>query len=436
MSERKDSRLGGGDARGRQRETVAVPPRQRGAGARGAQRQTVKVTPRPSTSPPRLRGVLTAGAVTAGWNALVVFIPILVAVITAWWAVGRPGGVSTVLRAAAAVWLYGHGAPVTISRVDSAGHTAELTFGLIPLLLTLVIFWRLSKAGGHTVRAIKGRDLPAVRVSVLAATISYVLIVLVAGFLASAPPFEVSTWRAGLHAAALCLVATSLGALAESGRGRALWRRLPVWLRRGVRTGGLTTASMLAVGALLAGAAFALRGSAVARTLPDNVDGALAVGVLTLLFIPTAAVWGAAYTLGPGFSVGAGTEVTVMDVSLGPMPVFPMFAAIPGEPLSWQGTVLWGVPLAIGVIQGVLLAVRSVDLRLPRLLSSTVAAAIVAGVLTGAAAFAASGPVGDARMSVVGPPVWETASVTVAVVGISVMLGALCARVTGSRQAR
>lgn len=432
MSERKDRRS---KTHGAQRDTVTVrAPRQRATSdSRGAQRDTVRVSPRPRSSS-RLRGVLTAGALTSSWNALVVVVPILVAVILAWWAVGRPGGVATVVRAVGAMWLYGHGVPVGVSRADGDGATLELTLGVAPLLLTAVIAWRLFKAGAHTVRAFGGRDAAAARAATLTVTLCYTALVTVTAWLASAGPFAVSTWQAAAHAAVLCLLAGGLGGLAESGAGAALWGRVSPWLRRGVRTGALYCLSLLAAGALLAGTAFAVRGAAVARTVPEGVDGALAVGLLTLLFVPTAAIWGAAYALGPGFSIGVGTQFSVMEVSSGPMPVFPVFAAAPGAPLDWWGTALWGLPVVIGILHGVLLATRSVDLGVSRLLAAVFAAAAVTGALTAAACFLASGPVGEARMAVVGPQAWSTAGVAAVVLATAATAGALSARMFGARR--
>jgi hypothetical protein len=418
--------------RGRQRETVSVSrdlPRQRGGKpprrARGAQRETVVVTPR---IPARLRGVMTAGAATSVWNLLIVVLPVLAVVILAWWGAGFPGSVAAAVRMAGAIWLLAHGVPVGV---------AGLTVGLPPLLLSAVVVWRLSRAGAHTVRAIGGRDFPAVRAATLSVTLSYTVMTTVVAYLVSDDPFGVTIWRAAVHAAVLSLVAGSLGALAESGGGTALWHRIPVWLRRGMRSGALTMVVVLAAGALLAGVAIAVRGGSVAKTFAafgGGAVGAVGVGVVCLLYLPTVAIWATAYLLGPGFAVGVDTHVSVIGVDIGPLPAFPLFAAIPDAPLDWRGTALWGVPLAVGCVFGVVLAIRSIDLALPQLTYASIVSGVSAGLVTAALSFAAAGPMGVGRMAELGPPVWKTAATAAGVVAAAVCLGALVARLVGVRR--
>lgn len=382
------------------------------------------VTPAART---RLRGVLVAGVVTSVWNCLVVMIPILVTVIGAWWIAGRPGSVAAVARVAGAAWLLGHGIPVGI---------AGLTIGLPALALTAIILWRLSKAGANTIRAIGGRDIPAVRAATLSVLIGYTLVTTLVAFLVSGSGFAVTPWRAAAHAAVLALIGAALGALSESGCGTGLWHRIPVWWRRGLRTGALAIVATVAAGALLAGVAIAVRGSSVAETVSVYHGGALGLAVLSLVYIPTLAIWATAYLLGPGFAVGDGTQVSVMEVVLGPLPQFPLFAATPAEPLDWWGTALWGVPLAIGSVQGVLLALRSVDIALPRLIYATIVSGVTAGAIMAALSYAASGPLGQHHLAVMGPRVLPTALTAAGVIAGSVFTGAMVTRLVGARRNR
>jgi hypothetical protein len=419
MSDQRKGRRG----RGVQRDTVAVPTQRTAAArVRGGQRKTVAIT---RYAPTRLRGVLTAGIVTSVWNCLVVLLPVLLAVIGAWWAVGRPGAVSDVVRTAGAIWLLGHGVPVGV---------AGLTVGVAPLLLTGVVFWRLARAGGNTIKAIRGRNFPAVRAATLSVVVGYTLVVTGIAFLVSGQVYAVQPWRAALHAAVLSLVAASLGALAQSGGSQALWYRFPVWLRRGMRSGALATTITMAAGALAVGASLAVRGGPVADTVGAYQGGAVGLGVLSLLYVPTVAVWGAAYLLGPGFAVGVATQVSVIAVDVLPLPVFPLFAAVPQAPLDSWGTVLWGVPLAIGSMQGVLLALRSMDLRLSRLLWAAVLSGVTAAAVTAVLVFAASGSLGNGQLAVVGPSIGTTSLAAGLAIGVSVLLGAVVARLLGARR--
>ena len=411
--------------RGVQRHTVAVPadvPRQRATTrVRAVQRDTIAVVPRPGN---RLRGVLTAGAVTSGWNFLVVALPILMVVLGAWWLAGSPGSVSDVVRTAGAVWLLGHGIPVDV---------VGLPIGLTPLALTIIILWRLGRAGRHTVRAIAGRDLPAVRATALAVIIGYTIVTTVVALLVDGEVYSVPVARAAGHAAVMALVASGLGALSESGAGEVAWHRIPVHLRRGLRTGALSTITLMAAGALTVGAALAVRGGAVTDTVTAYSGGALGLALLSLLYLPTVTVWASAYLLGPGFAVGVGTSVTAGQVDVMPLPVFPLFAAVPDAPLDHGATALLGVPLAIGTLHGVVLAIRSVDQRMARLVWSGIVSAVTIAVLTALLVWVAAGSLGDGRLARLGPQLWPTAGVAGVMVGGAVVVAALLARLFGAR---
>ena len=89
-------------------------------------------------------------------------------------------------------------------------------------------------------------------------------------------------------------------------------------------------------------------------SLGAGVGGGLLVALLCLLYLPTAAVWGLAFVVGPGFAVGAGTTVSVGGTDLGAVPAFPLLAALPQEPgPAWAPVVLL-VPVAAGVVAGLL----------------------------------------------------------------------------------
>jgi len=416
-----DRHSGGG--RGTQRDTVVVsrrrapeapPPR-----ARGVQRDTVAVTTR---RPPRLRGVFQAGFVTCCWNGLVVFLPILVAVITAWWIAGRPGGVGDVVRAAGAVWIVGHGVPVTV---------AGLPVGLAPLLLVAVVFWRLTKAGANTVRAIAGRSFPAVRAATISVAVNYTAITTIAALAVAHTPFDVPVWRVAVNAALMSIVAGSLGALGASGGGTALWNSMPPWLSRGMHTGLLVTLMLLSAGALLSGIALASRSTAVTATLAAYPGGVLAVGLLTLVYLPTAAVWGTSYLLGPGFAIGVDTSVRIIGVELGPMPVFPLFAAIPDGPLGDAGTLLYGLPILIASVYGVRLGLRGHDLRAGAAFFAVLVTTVTSTVLIAAVTALASGPLGNARMAEVGPDPLLTAAIVAAVTFVFGLIGCFSVRLFG-----
>jgi hypothetical protein len=128
----------------------------------------------------------------------------------------------------------------------------------------------------------------------------------------------------------------------------------------------------------------------------------LCVAIATVL--PNAVVFSASYLLGPGFTVGTGTLVSPALVAIGPVPMFPLLAALPdnGPTPAWtQGLV--AVPVLCAAI-GAAWAQRrqpttAWDQGALRGLVGGVLAAVVLGVL----AVVAGGAVGPGRMADVGP---------------------------------
>ncbi|MFD0556726.1 DUF6350 family protein [Stackebrandtia endophytica] len=413
MNEELDPRLTG--ARGTQRETIVVSrgPAPRG-GARGVQRDTVAMSPR---IPARVRGVFTAAMVTSGWNGLVVFLPILVCVIAVWWFAGHTEPVNQVARFAAAAWLVGHDIPIEI---------AGGTLGVAPLVLVVAVCWRLSKAGAHTIRAINGRDFAAVRAVTLAVTLSYGIMITVVAFLVDSESLGVAPWRAALHGVVLSIVFATLGALAESGGGHLLWHRIPVWLRRGTRTGMLSVTIVVAAGALLTGVGIAAGGSTVTEITDGFAGAGIAVGVLSLLYLPTAAIWSVGYLVGPGFMLGADSSVRIIGVDLpAVLPPLPLFGAVPTAPLDEWGTLLLGIPPAIGIFYGVQLGLRSRDLKFGPLTGAALMSGLVAGGVVAGLTVATGGVVGAMT---VGAPIWQTSWIAAAEIGAAVLIGSLGTR--------
>jgi hypothetical protein len=141
----------------------------------------------------------------------------------------------------------------------------------------------------------------------------------------------------------------------------------------------------------------------LARSLQAGPGGGAGLLVLGLMALPSAAVWGAAYAVGPGFSVGVGTAVAPSGVALGPVPDVPILGVLPGTgPAPAVSLLALVVPLAAGVVIGLLAARRPAATH-----ARTAAEALVAGVLAGVAlgllAALSGGSVGTVRMSELGP---------------------------------
>jgi hypothetical protein len=232
----------------------------------------------------------------------------------------------------------------------------------------------------------------------------------------------------------LALVAGGLGAV----RALAPRGRLIAMLPDGARCLVVGVAGSLAVlagaGALLTGASL-LAHSGEFRLASDELSpgpvGAALLLVAALAYLPNAVIWAIAYMLGPGFAFGVGTAVTPTGATLGPLPLFPMLAALPaGTPGPHQGASGWvqpallAVPFLAGAFGG-LLTVRTAP-------SPSVEAAplwgfgcgVACGVVLGALAVVSGGPLGTGRLSAIGPSGWQIALVATLELGVAAAIAA------------
>jgi hypothetical protein len=148
--------------------------------------------------------------------------------------------------------------------------------------------------------------------------------------------------------------------------------------------------------------------------------------VLSLLVLPNATVFSAAYLLGPGFLVGAETLVSPSVVVTGALPAFPLLAALPGSgPVpAWTITLVAVPPLAAAV--GAALAQRRrPTVRWEEGALRGCAGGVAAGVLLGWLATLAGGAVGPGRMRFVEPLAFDVLVHAITALGIGGLVGGL-----------
>jgi hypothetical protein len=157
----------------------------------------------------------------------------------------------------------------------------------------------------------------------------------------------------------------------------------------------------------------------------DGWGGALATVVVSAL-TPNAVLLTGSYLLGPGFAVGTGTVVSPTSVVLGPVPAFPLLAALPHQGVQpWWTSALLALP-ALAAAAGMLLAMRrdpSTDYGVGAVRG--LLAGLGAAVLVTVSVALAGGSVGPGRMADVGAPVGETLALAVASLCLGGLLGGL-----------
>lgn len=340
--------------------------------------------------------------------------------------VGIGAGLGGVLRTAALLWLVAHHVGIT---VRGAG-----PIGLLPLGLVLLPGMALAMAGRWVVRAGAVTRLRHVGYAAIALALPYALLagaLAVASRTVTAAP---SLIQAVVASFLLAMVAGGLGA----ARGLARWPRLASLMPPRPRS---IVMGMLGAAAILAGAGAVLAGASLAVHLPEvraasdalapGAGGAALLLLAQLAYIPNAVIWAVAYSLGPGFAFGAGTVVAPTGSALGPVPVFPMLAALPagarpGGP-AWLPVLVLALPYLAGLFAGVVtVRIAPTPVLEAAPLWGFVAGA-AAGLLAGAAAGFAGGPLGSGRLAAVGPSGIQVGLVAVLEIGITAALAAAAA---------
>ncbi|WP_243711416.1 DUF6350 family protein, partial [Actinomadura sp. KC216] len=185
---------------------------------------------------------------------------------------------------------------------------------------------------------------------------------------------------------------------------------------------------LLASGALLVGVSLAMHMSEADHLydlLAPGVVGGVLLFLVELAFLPNAVIWGMAYAIGPGFSIGAGTSVSPTGVVLDLVPAFPPLAALPEPgPAPALSLIALAAPFLAGAVGGAL-TIRSMPTRVSE---GAPLWGFLSGALTGAVVALLSalsgGPLGDGRMATVGPSAWQVGLLAALEVGISAAIAA------------
>lgn len=314
------------------------------------------------------------------------------------WLAAEGGTAAGAIRVGVDGWLVVHRVPLSVP----GG-----TFGLTPLGLTAALLFLLYKAGlwvGRT-SGIAGLRHVALGTGVFAVAyggFAALVAAVVGGGVFQAPP-QVAL----VQAAVLAAGAGGAGLLISTGRARALWGRVPEELRSAAYAGCLAACTLLAGATVLYVVVLlthAGRVGELAGALAPGLPGGVLLALLCLAYLPNAIVFTAAYALGPGFSLGSDTIVAPTVVELGPLPTFPLLAAVPAEgtPPALALAVL-GLPFAGGVAAGVLLVRRHRYMGIEAAGLYASLAGLLGGLGITVLSAVAGGPGGPGRMVEIGP---------------------------------
>ncbi|MFI1939957.1 DUF6350 family protein [Streptomyces purpureus] len=358
-----------------------------------------------------VRGAIAAGL---GLGALAVVATVL------WISSPYPdSGPGEALRAAAALWLLAHG--VTLVRADTLSG-APTPLGIVPLLLLALPVWLAHRAARDSLDPGEGRPRPPTGGALLAVSGGYLLVAAAAVAYAMGGALTPDLPAAALRLPLVTLAAAATGVWTAHGRPQGpLPGRIPhrlrvglarSWMTAAVRGAGTALATLVVGGALLVAVSLVWHASGTRASfdsLAADWPGRVAVALLCLVLLPNAAIWAAAYGLGPGFALGTGAVATPLGLTGTPaLPVFPLLAAAPGPgPDGWAHWAAVGIPVAAGLV----LARRTAAAPARKLRETALAAllgAVLCGAATSLAAALAGGPLGRQNLASLGPVWWQT----------------------------
>lgn len=376
--------------------------------------------PRPAAESP---SVVVHGALAAFVAALSGLAVLAAVVLVAWVADARSGSSGTdAVRAAADAWLLAHGGGLSLPSGRVTG---------VPLGLTLLAAVVLHRAGASLARAVDVSDLRAAGRATGALAVVYGLTAAVVARIAATGTAASSAVLAGTGAAVLAGLAGGLGVVRGADLSDALRAALPPRVPALATAAGTAVLGLLAAGLLLVLAALGAHAGRVGDLAGALDPGLVGGGVLLVgcvLLLPNAALWAAAYAVGPGFAIGVGTGISPFSAAFGPVPAFPLLAALPpdGTPPPAVRAVLL-LPVLAGVAAGVVL-VRSLppepgtaDGTLPRMLRAAgwgLAAGLAAAAALTLLATLAGGRLGDGYLAAVGPSPWRVLLAAAVEIGV------------------
>ncbi|MGN6251985.1 MAG: cell division protein PerM [Marmoricola sp.] len=376
--------------------------------------------PRSPAAQPAPRPLVVAGAIAGATSVGVGLLLCMAVALIGWFLAdaGAHGETTDALRVGADAWLLGIGSDL---------HVAGIPVAVSPLGLTGLLLVVAFRTGRWAARDVVDDGSLGVAVGMVA--LVHLVLAVVVALLATEGGAAASLPRAILGAACLGAVAGGLGLAAGTGRLRRTWQAVPGHVRAVLVGAVAAVAAVLACAAVLVAAALLVSFNDAATqfsALGFATGDAVMLVVVTALLAPNAVLFGAAWLTGPGFALGVGTTVTATSVTLGPLPVFPLLAALPGQGSQpgWSVALFAVPPVCAAVAAGVAqhrYAVTAWDSAGLRAFAVGALGAVVLVVL----AAASGGSLGTGRLTDIGVPVGALLVTAVGGMSTGALLGGL-----------
>lgn len=357
-------------------------------------------------------------------------------------------------RAAADIWLLGNGVDLTVQLGPDVAAALGLAGADTPFLISVVPlgFAMLSVLMGvHTGR--RAAETPHRWTGVGVAVGTYGILAALVTLSAVSDTVKPNQLQGLLLPtfiyAAGVLVGAELGRRKTAGveedlgrvsRGILSWsQRMPQTTRTviegALRGGTAAAAGVLIVSAVTVAALIAVNYATIIglyEAVQAGVFGGATITLAQLVLIPNLVIWAAAWFVGPGIALGAGSTISPIGTVVGTLPGLPLFGALP------QGAATYGfLGLLVPVLMGFIFAVITRQwLDRPGVPERTtlehvltgLGMGIVGGALLGLLAWWSAGAMGPGRLVEVGPNPLLVGALAAAEIGVAAALGMLAGR--------
>jgi len=381
------------------------------------------------------------------------------------------GDFAVVWKAAADIWLVGHGVNLTVALDPQTVGSLGLPAAAAPFQVTIALLGFAALTGGLGVRTgLRAAESPFRSTGALSALAVFLVVSVLVTLTAGSAVVTPSVWQGVVLPPFVYALGIGIGfafaALREreaqtssragdrvaeraadradgtstESHGGAAPAALAVRARVGqlsvpvrarvlgaIRAGSAATAIVMGLSALiLALLIFGNYGAIISlyEQLQTGVAGGVALTIAQLAFLPNLVIWLMSWLVGPGFAIGTGSAVSPIGTALGPLPGVPLFGVIPAHGYTF-GLVGVLVPLLAGFLAAALLrATRKTQVDgVLALLLTAAGIGVVAGIQLGLLAWWSSGALGPGRLHEVGPNPWLVGAFAAVEVAAAAIIG-------------
>lgn len=348
-------------------------------------------------------------------------------------------------RAGADVWLVGHGADLTLTLSKSAASATGISGAGAPILISIAALgfalttFLLGARAGRRLAETNHRVVGSV-----AAIASFAVYAAIVTVTARQPSADVSlvqgTVFPTLFFGVPLLVAVEVNRRRRDqppgvfvGLGLRAFDEIPkvgrVVAVAAIRSGLAVSVVVFAVAGLLVALLLATHYAAIIALFEGahgGVLGGLALTIGQIALLPNVVAWAAAWLVGPGFAIGAGSSVSPLATTLGPMPAVPFLGALPASTSSFAFVGIL-VPVVASFVVVTLFrpalqrALGEVDSLLVRVIAGA-ATGVAAGLIIGVTAALSAGSAGPGRLAEVGPDAFAVGGFAALEIGVPAML--------------